>query len=121
LYDEVVVEMLPLARQRGICCALPVEVDAEWAERTAGMLRALADPTRLTMVKALAAADAPVCICDFTAALDLGQPTISHHMGKLRRAGLVTARKQGLWTYYQLRRDMPPRSRQLVDALVAAR
>jgi ArsR family transcriptional regulator len=117
----MVVELLPMARQRGTCCDLPIEVDAGWAERTAGTLRALADPTRLTMVRALAAADAPVCVCDFTAALDLSQPTISHHMGTLRRAGLVTARKQGLWTYYQLRSDMPPRLRQLVEALLASR
>ncbi len=64
-------------------------------------------------------AQAPVCICDFTATLDLGQPTISHHMSRLRAAGLVGSEKRGLWVYYRLRYDLAPPTVRLIDALVA--
>ena len=109
---------LPVLRQRGACCELP-EVDADWAQSTSDLLKALADPTRLTMVAALWKADAPVCICDFTASLDLSQPTISHHMGKLRVAGLVEAEKQGIWIYYRLHENLPNSTRQVLSQLLA--
>ena len=43
-----------------------------------------------------------VCVCDLTAAFDLSQPTISHHLRVLRDVGLVTAAKRGTWSYYRL-------------------
>src|ERR1051326_901927 len=89
-------------RQKGRCCELEVPVDPAWAADGARLLKALADPTRLAMVWCLRRAEAPVCICDFTATFDLGQPTISHHMVKLKAAGLVASEKRGLWTYYRL-------------------
>ena len=46
-----------------------------------------------------------VCACKISERLGLKAPTISHHMAILRDAGLVTARKEGLWVYYSLRRD----------------
>jgi predicted transcriptional regulator len=64
-----------------------VTFDSAWAEETAEVLKALGEPTRLSMVRALYGAEAPVCICDFTAAFELSQPTISHHMAKLKAAG----------------------------------
>lgn len=108
---------LPMVRERGVCCALP-EVDPGWAEETATFMKALADPTRLTMVAALWRAAQPVCICDFTNDLDLTQPTISHHMSKLREAGLVDCEKQGLWTYYWLRKDLPQTTRRVLAQLI---
>jgi len=92
----------PMPRERGTCCQLPATIDAGWAVSRARLLKALADPTRLSMLAALRGAQAPVCICDFTAALDLSQPTISHHMAWLRQAGLVEAEKRGIWVYYRL-------------------
>jgi ArsR family transcriptional regulator len=109
---------LPMARQRGICCGLP-EVDASWAEGTADLLKALADPTRLTMVASLWKAKEPICICDFTAGLELSQPTISHHMAKLKEIGLVEAEKQGIWVYYRLRADLAPSAKRLLAQLMA--
>jgi ArsR family transcriptional regulator len=108
---------LPVVRERGVCCALP-EVDSGWAEKTAELMKALADPTRLRMVAALWKANAPVCICDFTADLELTQPTISHHMARLRDAGLVEAEKQGIWTYYRLPHDLAPQTRRLLGQLI---
>ena len=109
---------LPVVRQRGVCCGLP-DVDEKWAERTSTLMKALADPTRLTMVASLWKAKAPICICDFTAGLDLSQPTLSHHMGRLKEAGLVESEKRGIWMYYRLARDLDAGTRQLLSRLIA--
>jgi ArsR family transcriptional regulator len=111
------VKELPVLRQRGVCCGLP-DVDATWAEGTAGLMKALADPTRLTMVASLWKADAPICICDFTAGLELSQPTISHHMAKLKEVGLVESEKRGIWVYYRLRSDLASSTRSLLSELI---
>lgn len=115
---SVAVKQLPVVRERGVCCDLPV-VKHSWAEERSELLKALADPTRLTMIASLWKADAPICICDFTAGLELGQPTISHHMAKLKEAGLVEAEKRGIWIYYRLRDKMPTETRKLLSGLVA--
>jgi len=107
-----------MVRERGVCCALPV-VKASWAEGRAELIKALADPTRLTIVASLAKATSPICICDFTAGLDLTQPTISHHMAKLKEAGLVESEKRGIWIYYRLRDRMPAETRKLLNDLIA--
>lgn len=108
---------LPVIRERGVCCALPV-VAQTWAEERAGLMKALADPTRLTIVASLARAESPICICDFVAGLDLSQPTISHHMGKLKEAGLVDSEKRGIWIYYRLRDKLPTSTRKLLSQLL---
>lgn len=105
-------------RQKGSCCQLQVPDDHGWAEQNARLLKALADPTRLAMVWALHEADAPVCICDFTVTFELGQPTISHHMSKLKAAGLVESEKRGLWVYYCLRNDLAPATAELIETLM---
>lgn len=114
----VAVKELPVVRERGVCCALP-KVDESWAESRADLMKALADPTRLTMVASLWKAEAPICICDFTAGMGLGQPTISHHMAKLKEAGLVESEKRGIWIYYRIRDKMPTETRKLLSGLVS--
>ena len=111
-------KQLPVLRQRGECCVLPA-VDADWAEEAAELMKALADPTRLTMVAALWKAKQPVCICDFTADMALSQSTISHHMARLKEAGLVESEKDSIWTYYRLRPDLPQSTRKLLGQLIA--
>jgi ArsR family transcriptional regulator len=69
-------------------------------ERTATMLfKALADPTRLRLLNLLAQKE--VCVCDLTGALNVVQPKISRHLGQLKRAGLVHARRDGKWIHYR--------------------
>lgn len=109
---------LPMPRERGTCCELPVTVEPGWAASRARLLKALADPTRLGMVAALRKAEEPVCICDFTAALELSQPTISHHMARLREAGLVESEKRGIWVYYRLDPRLSAQARALLDAVL---
>jgi ArsR family transcriptional regulator, arsenate/arsenite/antimonite-responsive transcriptional repressor len=79
----------------------------------AARFKALADPTRVAIVNRLAAAD-ECCVCDLTAAFDLSQPTISHHLKVLRDAGLVESRRRGTWAYYRL---VPEAMRELRQTL----
>jgi ArsR family transcriptional regulator len=98
-------------RVKGCCVPLaPLLADAV-VDDLAAIHRALADPTRVQMLHLLKAAGEPICVCDFTAAFDLGQPTVSHHLAKLRDAGFVTSHKQGIWAFYRLREDMPATAR----------
>lgn len=66
------------------------------------LLQALADPTRLAIVRELASSS-EVCACDFTSCCDVAQPTVSHHLKVLREAGWVTAERRGTWIWYRLR------------------
>ena len=116
--ERVAMKTLPVVRQRGVCCGLP-DVDEKWAEDTSTLMKALADPTRLTMVASLWKAKTPICICDFTAGLDLSQPTLSHHMSKLKEAGLVESEKRGIWMYYRLARNLDANTRTLLSRLIA--
>lgn len=72
------------------------------------LLAALADPTRLAIVRELAAST-ETCACDFTATSDVGQPTISHHLRVLREAGVVTSERRGQWIFYRLAPDVAQR------------
>jgi ArsR family transcriptional regulator, arsenate/arsenite/antimonite-responsive transcriptional repressor len=111
------IKELPVLRERGACCELPV-VKESWASQTSELLKALADPTRLTMLASLWKGDAPICVCDFTAGLGLSQPTISHHMAKLKEAGLVDSEKRGIWIYYRLHDKLAPATRRILGQLI---
>ena len=67
----------------------------------ARLFAALADPTRLAIVRELAGAD-QVCACDFTSCCDVRQPTVSHHLRVLREAGVIESERRGTWIYYRL-------------------
>jgi len=104
-------------RERGVCCPPSIKVRPERVAGTTELLKALADPTRLQMAIALRDTAEAVCICDFTATFDLSQPTVSHHMAKLRDAGLVEVTRKGIWSFYRLRPDLPAATRRLLEAL----
>ncbi len=72
------------------------------------MLRAIADPTRRRILRALKEKgacsldkDVGLCACDIEERVRLTQPTISHHMSVLKKAGLVEAKKEGQWMWYR--------------------
>ena len=65
------------------------------------LFQALADPTRLAIVRELAGAP-EVCACDFSSCCDVRQPTVSHHLKVLREAGVVETERRGTWIYYRL-------------------
>lgn len=104
-------------RTKGCCQPVAPPLLADEADELARLYRTLGDPTRVQIIHILAAATDPVCVCDFTAAFDVGQPTISHHLSKLREAGLVTSFKHGLWSFYQLNPQMSDRARVAVGLI----
>ena len=65
------------------------------------ILQAVAEPTRLAIVRQLAA-DGEICACDFTDCCGVSQPTVSHHLKVLREAGVVSGERRGTWIYYRL-------------------
>jgi ArsR family transcriptional regulator len=86
------------------CCA-PLSrepLGVEDSERIAVMFKALGDPVRLRLFSLIAShAGGEACVCDIQ---DVGvsQPTVSHHLKKLRDAGLVTSERRGTWVYYKV-------------------
>ena len=64
------------------------------------MLRALSERVRLRILNLIG--DTELCVCFFVEALQLPQPTISRHLAYLRREGVVTARRDGLWMHYRV-------------------
>jgi ArsR family transcriptional regulator len=77
---------------------------------------ALADPTRLAIIRELAGAD-QVCACDFTSCCDVRQPTVSHHLKVLREAGIIESERRGTWIYYRLRPEAVDRLRAFTGEL----
>ncbi len=109
--------LVEVSRSRGCCQSLAARLGSAQAEDLAAAHRALADPTRVQMVHLLKQAKEPVCVCDFTAVFDLSQPTVSHHLATLRRAGIVDSFRKGIWTFHSLRSDLAPTLLTLVDAI----
>lgn len=64
------------------------------------IFRAFSDRSRLRILNLLSRGEQ--CVCDIMRVLQLPQPKVSRHLAYLRRAGLVTARKEGLWVHYAL-------------------
>lgn len=87
------------------CCAPLVRdtLSADQAEDLARSLKAIADPARLRLISIIAASeDQEACVCDLTDLLEIGQPTVSHHLKVLADAGYITRSKRGTWAYYKL-------------------
>lgn len=73
------------------------------ANASARILKALSDPNRLRLLSIIKAGDGgEACVCDLTAPLELGQPTVSHHLKILVDAGFLKREKRGTWAYYSL-------------------
>lgn len=66
------------------------------------LMKALADPTRLKLLKLIL--DQERCVCDLQPILGISQPAVSQHIAKLKTAGLVTERRAGMWVHYQANR-----------------
>jgi ArsR family transcriptional regulator len=82
------------------------------------LFSALSDATRLRLLNLMAGGE--VCVCFFIDVLDQPQPTISRHLAYLRRAGLVSDRREGRWIHYGI---VPPEdavARQIFEGVLAA-
>ena len=86
-----------------ISCCRPLGASSlsdEEAGASAALFRALADPARVKIVNLLATSDEPVCACEFEPALELSQPTVSHHLKRLTDVGLLEREQRGKWAYF---------------------
>ncbi|WP_434063754.1 ArsR/SmtB family transcription factor [Phycicoccus sonneratiae] len=100
------VRELPLApASTTSCCGIGVDggLTREDAERSAALLKAVADPVRLRLLSAIRATDAgEACVCDLTDLVGLAQPTVSHHLKVLTEAGLLERERRGTWAWFRL-------------------
>jgi ArsR family transcriptional regulator, arsenate/arsenite/antimonite-responsive transcriptional repressor len=90
-------------RPPGERCCEPVaypDVQRDEARRMAEVAKALGDPVRLQLVDVLRKHAGKVCVCELVPLFNISQPTLSHHLKKLREAGLVDSERRGLWAYY---------------------
>ena len=90
-------------RSPGEPCCEPVvypDVARREAERMAAIAKALGDPIRLQLVDVLRKHAGKVCVYELVPLFDVSQPTVSHHLKVLRRAGIVGSERVGLWAYY---------------------
>ena len=89
-----------------LCCS-PVtggRLDEAAAVELAVMLKALADPVRLRLISIVASAPSgEVCACDLPEAVGRSQPTVSHHLSLLVRAGIFDREQRGKWAWFRLR------------------
>jgi ArsR family transcriptional regulator len=95
-------------RPNGEPCCEPVvspDIERDAAERMAIVAKALGDPVRMQLVDVLRKHAGKVCVCELVPLFELSQPTISHHLKKLREAGVVGSERQGLWAYYYVNPD----------------
>jgi len=79
------------------------------------VMKAIADPTRVRILKILEGGE--MCVCQIIAILSLGQSTVSKHLFLLRAAGLIKDRRDRKWVHYSLSRgnDSPYAARMLLN------
>src|SRR5207344_1702227 len=80
-----------------------------------GLFKALADETRLRILGLLLTGE--VCVCHIHESLRIPQPKASRHLAYLRKAGLVEARREGLWMHYRLATLPDPVQRSVADTV----
>lgn len=81
------------------------------------MLKALSDPVRLQLLSVVASrSGGEACVCDISAGITVGQPTVSHHLKVLRNAGLLDSQRRGSWVYYRV----IPKALQQLSTLLGA-
>ncbi len=78
------------------------------------LFAALADPTRLRLLNLMNGRE--VCVCYLVEVLEQGQPKISRHLAYLRRAGIVSARRDGKWMHYRIQRPAGDAAAAILDA-----
>ena len=67
------------------------------------MLKAVADPARLQLLALIRASESgEACACDLSGPVGLSQPTVSHHLKVLTKAGLITREKRGTWAWFSV-------------------
>ena len=88
-------------------------------EAYAGVLKAMAHPSRLLIIDALAAREH--CVCELAALVGANMPTVSKHVALLKQAGIVGVRKQGTRSYCTLKCPCVMQFMKCITAVVRAR
>ncbi len=83
----------------------------------ASVFKGLSDETRLKILYLLKRR--PLCVCEIMGALDITQTKTSRHLIYLKHAGLLEASKEDRWMLYQIRGDLPPEIKEVVDKTVS--
>jgi ArsR family transcriptional regulator len=91
-------------------------VEKNWLPQMASLLKACADQTRLRLLNLLAV-EGEVCVCHLVDVLGTNQPKVSRHLAYLKRAGLVSDRKDSLWVHYRLSESLAEHASRLLDCL----
>ncbi len=108
-----------------LLCCTPLArepISSEASSQIVPMLKAMADPARLRLLSLILSHEgAEACVCDLLPYFDLSQPTISHHLKVLHRAGLLDREKRGTWVFYGARpAAMAALANLFIDAAVPA-
>ncbi len=80
------------------------------------LLKTLADRTRLRLLNLMG--DHEMCVCFLVEGLQTSQPKISRHLAYLRRSGLVSSRREGLWMHYRINRPADPNLARVLDEVL---
>jgi len=83
----------------------------------AKVFKAFCDEKRLTILELLRSGEK--CACVLLETVDIGQSTLSHHMGILIESGIVAARRSGKWTYYSINEAGSRKAAELLKELTA--
>ena len=106
--DRETLDLTPVAQARAVAeaCDIPLVREPIGEAAAAGLaqvFKALADPVRLRLVSMIGAHQGgEVCVCELTEGFERTQPTISHHLKVLRKAGIIGSERRGTWVYYRL-------------------
>src|ERR671933_537445 len=95
-------------RPPGEACCEPVahpQVSSAEAAQVASVAKALGDPIRVQIVDVLRRHAGEVCVCELEPLFDVSQPTLSHHLKKLRDTGIVGVERRGLWSFYYVKSE----------------
>lgn len=76
-------------------------------ERLAELLKAVAHPVRIRILRLLSECGGELCVCEIETHFDLRQPTISHHLKTMKDAGLIRSHQVGLRVHYSLAENPP--------------
>ena len=80
------------------------------------LFAALADRTRLRLLNLMR--NDEICVCYFVEILRTNQPKISRHLAYLRRAGVVSARREGKWMHYRIVEPSDPHAARVMKELM---
>lgn len=84
-------------------------------QKTAVIFKAFCDENRIRILELLT--DGEKCACKLLEALNITQPTLSHHMKTLLDSGIVNGRKEGKWMYYSISAEGLEKAQEYIDYL----